>query len=403
MTAAIGVEVDCPFTVGMLKKVTHAAAQSSSFAAAANDLQELAETKVTAKRVERWGERVGAERVEEARRQAEAYQALPLPEQWKSPTDQIPRVACVMMDGGRIQVRDRHAQQPEASGYWKESLVGCCLSMTSQEHASDPAPTIPQTFVDARRMNDLGREIKGISTTCDETIEMSPHAPVDREGRPETLVRSVVATRAGQESFGKRLVAEAYARGFHAARRKAFVADGGASNWGVHKKHFSHYTPVLDFTHAICYVYAAAMAGRSSNEAWQVYVEWAQWLWAGSIDTLIAAVKERSQQLGPPAGGDETSPAAIVARTLGYLTNQRSRMNYAEFRRLGLPITSSHIESTIKQINRRVKGSEKFWHHGAEPILQLAADRLSETKTMSQFWKQRPARLLPQRRHQTAA
>ena len=36
------------------------------------------------------------------------------------------------------------------------------------------------------------------------------------------------------------------------------------------------------------------------------------------------------------------------------------------------PITSSHIESTIIQINRRVKGSEKFGSGaGAGAILQL--------------------------------
>jgi hypothetical protein len=50
--------------------------------------------------------------------------------------------------------------------------------------------------------------------------------PDDRVGRPKTLVKSVVATRGGQTTFARRLVAAAHARGFHAARRKAFVADG---------------------------------------------------------------------------------------------------------------------------------------------------------------------------------
>lgn len=36
-------------------------------------------------------------------------------------------------------------------------------------------------------------------------------------------------------------------------------------------------------------------------------------------------------------------------------------MNYVEYRGLGLPITSSLMESTVKQIGRRVKGTEKFW------------------------------------------
>ena len=44
----------------------------------------------------------------------------------------------------------------------------------------------------------------------------------------------------------------------------------------------------------------------------------------------------------------------------------------------------------IKQINRRVKGSEKFWNSdGAEALLQLSADRLSETDPLTPFWRQR--------------
>jgi len=305
----------------------------------------------------------------------------------------------VQVDGGRIQIRDRHAAaEDDAAGHWRETLVGCCLSMTSDEHAMDPCPTIPATFVDPARMNDLSREIKGFSGDADGPPLDSP---LDREGRPEVLVKSVVATRQGVEAFGEQLVAQAHARGFHAARRKAFVADGSATNWGVHRKHFSHYTPVLDFTHAICYVYAAAMVGRSGDAAWADYVAWAQHLWAGNTAELIAAVAARAEALGPPGEGDETSPAAIVARTLGYLKNQRTRMNYAQYRKLGLPITSSHIESTIKQINRRVKGTEKFWDHGAEPILRLAADHLSETPDFDRFWKNRKHRLHATRRYQT--
>jgi len=108
-----------------------------------------------------------------------------------------------------------------------------------------------------------------------------------------------------------------------------------------------------------------------------------------SLDPLLASVQARSEQLGTPPDGDEVSPAAIVARTFGYLKNQRTRMKYAEYRKLGLPITSSHIESTIKQINRRVKGTEKFWDQGAEPLLQLAADHLSEIDNLDRFWKRR--------------
>jgi hypothetical protein len=373
---------------------------------AAKALDALAEVDVTAKRIERWTKRMGDQRVTELERAATAYQKLPLPERRQSPTDQVPQVACVQMDGGRLQIRDRRQESAgqESKGYWRESLVGCLLSMASVESAADPCPTIPHSFVDAARMSQLGREIKGFSSVEDHSVEPSADAPEDRVGRPEVLVRSVVATRQGIDVLGQRLVAAAHARGFHAARRKAFVADGAASNWSVHRQHFSHYTPVLDFTHAVCYVYAAAMAGRSFAAGWAVYCQWAQWLWEGATSLLIAAVAQRAQELGPPEEGDgETSPRKIVAEAERYLQNQRSRMKYAEYRRLGLPITSSHIESTIKQINRRVKGTEKFWDQGAEPLLQLAADHLSETCDLDRFWTHRPSRLHPMRCYHAAA
>jgi hypothetical protein len=390
----------------MLRKVAYAGSQSASFVQASKDLFALAEVEVSRERVQRWTKRVGQQRVSEVESRSASYGQLPLPERRKSPVEQIPQVACVQMDGGRIQIRDRTQESPpgEAKGYWRESLVGCCLSMTSSEHPSDPCPTIPACFIDPSRMGKLSREIKGFSHSREDSTPASADAPEPRPGRPKVLVRSVVATRAGMEAFGERLVAAAYARGFHAARRKAFVADGGTSNWSVHKKFFSHYTAVLDFTHAVCYVYAAAMAGRSFAEGWKEYCQWAQWLWEGATSRLITAVAERAQALGPPGEGDgDTSPRTIVAEARQYLTNQKSRMKYAEYRKLGLPITSSHIESTIKQVNRRLKGTEKFWDQGAEPLLQLVADHLSETPELDHFWNRRPSQLLPRRCYQTAA
>ncbi len=128
----------------MLRKVAYAGSQSASFVQATKDLIALAETKVSRERVQRWTKRVGEERAAEAERQAEAYQALPLPEQQKSPTDQLPQVVCVMMDGGRIQVRDRHENEPNTQGYWKESLVGCCLSMVSKNSCGTPVRPFPR-------------------------------------------------------------------------------------------------------------------------------------------------------------------------------------------------------------------------------------------------------------------
>ena len=55
-----------------------------------------------------------------------------------------------------------------------------------------------------------------------------------------------VATTRGSEEFGRLVGAEAKARNFEAAGRRAFVADGQAYNWAIQKCWFAAYTPVTD-------------------------------------------------------------------------------------------------------------------------------------------------------------
>ncbi len=160
----------------------------------------------------------------------------------------------------------------------------------------------------------------------------------------------------------------------------------------------------MDFIHGLCYVFAGAMAGRAMEEAWPIYCQWAQWLWSGQVESVLVGLRERQRELGQPDKDEaEDLPRCKVADALCYLENQGPRMRYDEYRREGLPITSSHIESTIKQINRRVKGTEKFWSNGgADALLQLAADYLSDTQPLTTFWRERTSRATGQRHYQTA-
>jgi len=65
---------------------------------------------------------------------------------------------------------------------------------------------------------------------------------------------------------------------------------------------------------------------------------------------------------------------------------------------------TSAVESVIKMMNKRVKGSEKFWSEpGAEAILQLRADYLGETESMSRFWLEREAQARSHRPYRHAA
>jgi len=159
--------------------------------------------------------------------------------------------------------------------------------------------------------------------------------------------------------------------------------------------------PILDFIHPLSYVFAAALAGRKFAAGWACYQQWIVWVWQGQVGLVIAALQARQVALGLPEEDEaETSPRQVVAKTLTYLENQQDKMQYDVYRQQGLPITSSLMESAVKQINQRVKGSEKFWTEGgSEAVLQLRADQLSDGKPLEDFWQRRQAAATGQRRY----
>ena len=201
------------------------------------------------------------------------------------------------------------------------------------------------------------------------------------------------------------VAAAAWALAFQGAARRAFVGDGSANNWTLQRRFFGSFVPILDFIHALSYVFAAATAGRKFAEGWACYREWISWVWQGKVSLVIAALSQRQAALGLPEKDEaETSPRQVVSKTLTYLENHQDKMKYDAYRQDGLPITSSLMESAVKQINQRVKGSEKFWSEaGSEAVLQLRADQLSDGEPMADFWQQRQATATGQRRYRRTA
>ncbi|MCA8997699.1 MAG: hypothetical protein KDA80_11955, partial [Planctomycetaceae bacterium] len=70
-----------------------------------------------------------------------------------------------------------------------------------------------------------------------------------------------------------------------------------------------------------------------------------------------------------------------------------SRMHYAAYRTQGLPVTSAPMESLVKQMNLRVKGTEMFWNDGlkgGEAILQIRSAALSDDGRLKTYLANRP-------------
>jgi hypothetical protein len=286
--------------------------------------------------------------------------------------------------------------------FWREDKVGLLLTMQSEVSAHDPCPQLPQTFLNPACMTRLVRELKKRAPPQEEAAHETgdPHAAAealraneDRWEPPEVEAKQVVATRRCWDQFGPMVATAAWALGLFAAARRAVVADGAENNWTLQRQLFSSFVPVVDFIHGLSYVFASALAGGGFKEGWAVYERWIHWVWSGTVEKVIAELAVRQVALGSPTPDEpEGSARVVVARAWTYLQNNQERMRYAEYRRQGLPITSRYVESAVKQINYRVKGTEKFWNEaGAEERLQLRADYLSDGDVMEGFWKRREA------------
>lgn len=108
---------------------------------------------------------------------------------------------------------------------------------------------------------------------------------------------------------------------------------------------------------------------------------------------VIVDLRGHQQRLGFPGEYcDPADPQKLLAEAIGYFEHNLSRMNYPEYRRQGLPTTSANTESLVKEINVRVKGTEKFWNDGAaaEAILQLRAAALCDDDRLCTFLRERP-------------
>ena len=387
----------------VLAKMVYSGATAVSFAKASQDQAHLADLAISQERVRRTCGRVGGDLINQQQPLQEAFQSKPLPEQsYGKPADvEPPQIACVMSDGGRYQLLDRSVVWPvrrsaRKARHWKESRIGLLMSMSGQQHESDPQPTLPSSLgytAMADKLSEIGKTGAKLDSPED-TTAVKETSTAASDGLPAATLehRSVVASRQSWEAFGPLLASQAWYRGFAAATRKLFVSDGSATIENMQRNHFSHYTSVLDILQALSYGLAAARAvSFDEASAERKYDSWAARIWEGRVDCVIDELIAYGRKFGePPPDASDDDPREVIRRSRVYYENHACRMGYPSYRRAGFPLTSSLMESMVKQVSRRVKGTEKYWSSpGGEAILRLCGAYLSDDEPMRAYWEQR--------------
>jgi len=301
-------------------------------------LHGLAGVDVSAKQVERYAEALGREIAEDERRVVE-------PESPSAPTMYLG------IDGTGVPVRkqelvDRHGKQPDGSAKTRE--VKLVTVWTAETRDQEGQPT-----------RDPG------SVTYSAAIETAASRDTDTE----------------PAEFVERVVREATRRGFDQADLRAVLGDGALWIWNLADEHFPGATQILDLYHAKGHLWdvAKAIYGPGSDLAEQWAKQRRDELDDGKIDAILAA-------LALHANTNEEA-----RRCFDFVTRNRRRMRYPEFRAQGLCVGSGVVEAGCKTaIGVRCKRAGMHWTvAGADAIIALRCCKLSGR--FEDFWERRSA------------
>lgn len=295
------------------------------------------------KQLQRWSEALGRSMVKERDRKAQAYREGRYPEGPANP----PKLLVIGMDGGRFQGREKN---PDTDSRWKE----------------------------------------------DKVLTVSSYVPGGGGGqKPAPLVRTHLATGRDAHEFGVMARVEAERRGYRQAETVIAMGDGG--NWidPLLDREFRVAARVIDWYHAAEHLWDAAKAvhGPQTPATSALAERLEAWLWDGKVQKVIEALTECSRELGEPKSSDPPQhPRRVLRQNVGYFTRHKEHMDYPQYRQNGWPIGSGETEASVKQFNKRVKGTEQFWTEaGIEPILCLRAAWVSQDERWRHYWENRPA------------
>lgn len=307
------------------------------------------------------------------------------------------RASVLSVDGGRVQTRAEEQPPGVHQPQWKETKVAHLQIMESQTHPGDPQPEVPKSFVDPNHVKAMVNQLGG----CGRTAKEIEKVPLPKQGekpskkkKDNILIKSCRATVASAEEFAPIVRNEAQRLEMEKSDHKIFLGDGGPSNWLIYEKFFTHWHAALDFVHLVEHLFLVAGAiCKKPKEAWSLYYNLVTLAWKGKSYKVLSVLQNHQKRIGIPVKNlPESHPCRVLQRTIKYIRDNQDRMNYPLLRKRGLPVSSCRVESLIKQINQRVKASDKFWVvPKLKAVLQIRAAELSTTNLWENFWNMKMA------------
>lgn len=319
-------------------------AANQSFESASRSLNEDWGTPLDGKQIQRWAQRMGGKLIAAREAELEAGRAGHPP---RGPLND-PELLVVGVDGGRVQGREKNE---ETGSRWREDKV---LTLTSYR---------------------CGKP--GLKDG-------------EPEGRPTPLVSTYLATMGNSNVFGELVRLESERRGVRQAKRVLVMGDGGEWIDTIHLSLFARHIRIVDYYHALEHLCEVARVLFPQDEAERTKLAglFETLLWKGRIEEVIERLRGPAQSLGAVEKTDGPDhPRRVLWQNVGYFEKHKDHMRYAEYRKRGWPIGSGTVESGVKLFNKRVKGTEQFWHEeGVEPILALRALWLSQDGRWDKYW-----------------
>lgn len=315
-------------------------------------------------------------------------------------------VASISIDGGRAQIRDEDCGAGAHNPAWLETKVACMQILESKKNTEDPHPELPKIFLDRKSVKHMveGLKRKSKSVVSDnkekneKAINDLQHQTKETKNEygPKVVKKYVVATVSEAEPFGILVYNKANQKQLHTAKRKAYLGDGDRKIWTIYEDNFKPdgWLPILDFVHAVEYAWdGAKLSTETESHCWNKYVESITNIWQGRVLAVMRKLDKTTEELehSNKAKSKNIEDKVEKLKSIrGYFKNNYTKMNYPDYRTKGLPVSSCHVESLIKQFNLRIKSTEKFWNKSTlNGVLKIKSSIFSNDNSWQQFWDNR--------------